>query len=64
MKHSNTHTIEPLLREEHLPGSGGAGLNPSTGEAETGGSLTSRPTWSTEFQDCRGYTEKPFGAVV
>jgi hypothetical protein len=31
-------------------------FNPSTWEA---GSLSSRPAWSTEFQDGQGYTEKP-----
>jgi hypothetical protein len=34
-------------------------FNPSTWEAETGGFLSSRPAWSTEFQDSQGYTEKP-----
>jgi hypothetical protein len=42
-------------------------FNPSTGEAEAGGFLSSRPAWSTEwvpglqseFQDNQGYTEKP-----
>jgi hypothetical protein len=35
-------------------------FNPSTWEAETGGFLRSRPTWSkSEFQDSQGYTEKP-----
>jgi hypothetical protein len=34
-------------------------FNPSTREAEAGGSLSSRPAWSTEFQDSQGYTEKP-----
>jgi hypothetical protein len=34
-------------------------FNPSTWEAEAGGFLSSRPTWSTsEFQDSQGYTEK------
>jgi hypothetical protein len=34
-------------------------FNPSTWEAEAGGCLSSRPAWSTEFQDSQGYTEKP-----
>jgi hypothetical protein len=34
-------------------------FNPSTREAETGGFLSSRPAWSTKFQDSQGYTEKP-----
>jgi hypothetical protein len=34
-------------------------FNPSTREAEAGGFLSSRPAWSTEFQDSQGYTEKP-----
>jgi hypothetical protein len=35
-------------------------FNPSTQEAEEGGSLvSSRPAWSTEFQDSQDYTEKP-----
>jgi hypothetical protein len=37
-------------------------FNPSTSEAETGGFPSSRPAWSTvqsEFQDSKGYTEKP-----
>ena len=34
-------------------------FNPSTWEAEAGGFLSSRPAWSTEFQDSQGYTEKP-----
>ena len=33
--------------------------NPSTWETEAGGFLSSRPAWSTEFQDSQGYTEKP-----
>ena len=33
-------------------------FNPSTWEAETGGFLSSRPAWFTEFQDSQGYTEK------
>jgi hypothetical protein len=33
-------------------------FNPSIREAEAGGSLSSRPTWSTNFQDSQGYTEK------
>ena len=34
-------------------------FNPSTLEAEAGGSLSSRPAWSTELvQDSQGYTEK------
>jgi hypothetical protein len=32
-------------------------FSPSTWEA--GGFLSSRPAWSTEFQDSQGYTEKP-----
>ena len=34
-------------------------FNPSTREALAGGFLSSRPAWSTEFQDSQGYTEKP-----
>jgi hypothetical protein len=34
--------------------------NPSTWEAEAGRFLSSRPAWSTEFQDSQGYTEKPY----
>ena len=36
-------------------------LNPSSREAEAGGSLSCSSTWSTEgFQDmCQSYTEKP-----
>jgi hypothetical protein len=34
-------------------------FNPSIWEAEAGGFLSSRPAWSTEFQDSQGYTEKP-----
>ena len=34
-------------------------FNPSTREAEAGGFLSSRPAWSTKFQDSQGYTEKP-----
>jgi hypothetical protein len=34
-------------------------FNPSTQEAEAGRFLSSRPAWSTEFQDSQGYTEKP-----
>ena len=34
-------------------------FNTSTQEAEAGGFLSSRPVWSTEFQDTQGYTEKP-----
>jgi hypothetical protein len=34
-------------------------INPSTREAEAGRFLGSRPTWSTEFQDNQGYSEKP-----
>jgi hypothetical protein len=33
-------------------------FNPSTWEAEAGRFLSSRPAWSTEFQDSQGYTEK------
>jgi hypothetical protein len=33
-------------------------FNPSTWEAEAGGFLSSRPAWSTKFQDSQGYTEK------
>jgi hypothetical protein len=32
-------------------------FNPSTWEAEAGGFLSSRPAWSTEFQDSQGYRE-------
>jgi hypothetical protein len=34
-------------------------FNPSTREAEAGGFLSSRPAWSTKFQDSQSYTEKP-----
>jgi hypothetical protein len=34
-------------------------FNPSTWEEEASTFLSSRPTWSTEFQDSQGYTEKP-----
>jgi hypothetical protein len=35
-------------------------FNPSTWEAEAGGSLSLRPAWSIdEFQDSQDYTEKP-----
>jgi hypothetical protein len=34
-------------------------FNPSTWEAEAGGFLSSKPAWSTEFQNSQGYTEKP-----
>jgi hypothetical protein len=34
-------------------------FNPSTWKAETRGLLSSRLTWSTEFQDSQSYTEKP-----
>jgi hypothetical protein len=34
-------------------------FNPSTGEVEAGGSLSSRTAWSTEHQDNQGFTEKP-----
>ena len=34
-------------------------FNPSTWKAEAGGSLSSRPAWSTEFQDSQDYIEKP-----
>jgi hypothetical protein len=34
-------------------------FNPSTREAEAGRFQSSRPAWSTEFQDSQGYTEKP-----
>jgi hypothetical protein len=34
-------------------------FNLSTWEAEAGRFLSSRPAWSTEFQDSQGYTEKP-----
>jgi hypothetical protein len=33
-------------------------FNPSTREAEAGGFLSSRPAWSTEFQDSHVYAEK------
>jgi hypothetical protein len=35
-------------------------FNPSIPEAGAGRFLSSRPAWSTEFQDSQGYTEKPF----
>jgi hypothetical protein len=35
-------------------------FNPGTWEAEAGVFLISRPAWSIEFQDSRGYTEKPY----
>jgi hypothetical protein len=34
-------------------------FNPSTWEAEAERFLSSRPAWSTEFQDSQGYTDKP-----
>ena len=34
-------------------------FNPSTWEAEAGGSLSSRSAWFTEFQDSQDYTGKP-----
>jgi hypothetical protein len=34
-------------------------FNPSTREAEAVRFLSSRPAWSTKFQDSQGYTEKP-----
>jgi hypothetical protein len=34
-------------------------FNPSTGEAEAGGFLSSRPGLQSEFQGSQGYTEKP-----
>ena len=34
-------------------------FNPNTWEAEAGRFLSSRPAWSTEFQDSQDYTEKP-----
>jgi hypothetical protein len=34
-------------------------FNPSTREAEAGRFLSSRPAWSTKFQDSQSYTEKP-----
>ena len=34
-------------------------FGPRTQEAEADESLSSRPAWSTEFQDSQGYTEKP-----
>ena len=41
------------------PGVVAHAFNSSTQEAEAGGFLSSRPAWSTEFQDSQGYTEKP-----
>jgi hypothetical protein len=38
----------------------GRAFNPSTWEAKVGGFLSSRPAWSTKFQDSQGYTEKPY----
>jgi hypothetical protein len=34
-------------------------FNSSTQEAEAGRFLSSRPAWSTKFQDSKVYTEKP-----
>ena len=34
-------------------------FNPSTWEAEAGGSLSSKPAWSTTFLDSQDYTMKP-----
>jgi hypothetical protein len=42
-----------------LPGLVAHAFNPITQEAEAGGFLSSRPAWSTQFQDSQGYTEKP-----
>jgi hypothetical protein len=33
-------------------------FNSSTQEAEAGGSLSSRPAWSTEYHDSQSYSEK------
>ena len=33
-------------------------FNPSTREVEAGGFLSSRPAWSTEFQDSQGYNRE------
>jgi hypothetical protein len=41
------------------PGVVAHAFNHSTREAEAGGFLSSRPAWSTEFQDSQDYTEKP-----
>jgi hypothetical protein len=35
-------------------------FNPRRWEAEAARFLSSRPAWSTEFQDSQGYTEKPY----
>jgi hypothetical protein len=43
----------------HEPGVVVHAFNPSTWEAEAGRFLSSKPAWSTEFQDSQGYTEKP-----
>ena len=34
-------------------------LDPSTEETVAGGFLSSKPAWSTEFQDTCNYTKKP-----
>ena len=34
-------------------------FNSSTWEAEVGGSLSSKPTWSAKFPDSQDYTMKP-----
>jgi hypothetical protein len=48
------------IKTYYQPGVVAHAFNPSTGEAEAGGFLSSRPAWSTEFQDSQGYTEKPY----
>jgi hypothetical protein len=54
----------PVLqrKKKNEPGVVAHSFNPSTGEAEAGGFLSSRSAWSTkwgEFQDSQSYTEKP-----
>jgi hypothetical protein len=47
-----------LKKKKLLPGVVVHAFNPSIWEAEAGEFLSSRPAWSTEFQDSQGYTEK------
>jgi hypothetical protein len=47
------------IKIEEAPGLVAHVFNPSTWEAEAGGFLSSRPAWSTEFQDSQGYRKTP-----
>jgi hypothetical protein len=50
-----------LKKKEHYYYAVVHAFNPSTQEAEAGGSLSLKPVWSTEeVQDSQGYTEKPY----